>query len=94
MIKPIIKYEASSIPFLVNLTKSVIQKKVNKTTYTTWADKNEFTDYVDTLFAPTASDTYLYIKCHCDEEYTYANKSDVPGTDIDCSCGQKLLEYS
>jgi hypothetical protein len=57
-----------------------------------YQNKKELTDYVDQLFVPPTSDTYLHVKCSCGLEYQYS-KDTVPVTNLNCSCGNKLFEY-
>jgi len=91
--KPVISYVANKIPLNTELNVSIVQKKIDKTTFRNWNDKTEFTDYVDSLYVHPRSDCYVYIKCQCDTEYVYANKTAVPVSNITCSCGRKVIKY-
>lgn len=92
--KPIISYAAQQIlPLIPELNVSVVRKKVDKTTYRNWTNKTELTDYVDQLYVPPTSNCYLFIKCQCNMEHEYTNKTDVPATNLTCTCGRKLVEY-
>ena len=92
-VKPIIKYQASSIPINSALNVSIVQKKVDPTTFVNFANKTELTDFIDLLYVPPTSDTYLEIVCQCAVEYVYAVKEDVPATNLVCDCGRKVIEY-
>ena len=91
--KSVIIYTASKVPVNSNLNVSIVQKKVSKTEYVNWANKTEFTNFVDTLYVPAGSDTYCEIVCQCGEKYIYANKSAVPNSSLICNCGRKVLVY-
>jgi len=91
--KPVIGYVANKIPLNTELNVAIVQKKVDKTTFRNWNDKTELTDYVDSLYVHPRSDCYVYVKCQCNTEYEYANKVAVPGTNLTCSCGRKIIEY-
>ena len=92
--KPVISYVATAIrPLSSQLNVSIIQKKVDKTTYTNFADKTEFTNFVDTFYVPPTSDCYVFVQCQCGMEHTYADKTEVPSSNLTCSCGRKILEY-
>jgi len=87
--KPRISYEDK-----VTLPNEITPKPlIRKRNGTNWNDKTELTDYIDTLYAPPSSDTYLSAICRCGTEYNYATKNDVPATDFDCSCGREIFEY-
>ncbi len=92
--KPVVKYTTVEIPVEGDLNVSIVRKKVTKTDYVNWADKQEFTDAVDMLYVPPTSDTYVYIICQCGQEYIYANKTEVPSSSLTCPCGRKVIEYS
>lgn len=91
--KPVVKYTTIEVPINGNLNVPIVRKKVTKTEYVNWADKTEFTDAVDLLYVPPTSDTYVYIICQCGQEYIYVDKTEVPSSNLTCSCGRKVIEY-
>jgi len=93
MVKPRILYRGTLLPTAITNNHPIIRQKIDKTTYQNWANKTALTDFVDSLYTPPDSDTYLYLKCGCGLEYIYATKTDVPAANTNCSCGQKLFQY-
>jgi hypothetical protein len=92
--KPVVSYEADQIfPLTTQLNKAIVMKKLSKTSYRNWTNKAELTAYVDTLYVPPRSDCYLFVKCQCGVEYTYATKTAVPSANVTCTCGRKVIEY-
>lgn len=91
--KPVIKYQANKIPIEGELNVAIVRKVISKTEYVNWADKTEFTNAVDQLYVPPTSDTYVYIICQCSIEYIYADKTEVPSSNLTCTCGRKIIEY-
>ena len=91
--KPVIKYTTNKLPVNGVLNISIVQKKISKTEYINWADKTEFTNATDLLYVPPTSDTYVYIICQCGIEYIYVDKTEVPSSNLTCSCGRKVIEY-
>jgi len=92
-IKPVIHYHADQRPFQLDNDSPIVRKKIDKTTYENWANKTELTDFIDSLYVPPTSDTYLCIICQCGTQYTYVDKNAVPSTDFTCSCGRKVIKY-
>jgi hypothetical protein len=92
--KPVISYAAEQIlPLNENLNKSIVSKKLTKTSYRNWNDKDEFVSYVDSLYVPPTSNCYVYIRCQCGAEYDYPSKVGVPSENLICGCGRKVIEY-
>lgn len=89
--KPVINYQAGS-DNPITRPISVVQKRL-EVGYENWANKTEMTDFVDQLFVPPTSDSYINIVCSCGLEYDYVDKAAVPSVDLDCSCGRKLIKY-
>jgi len=81
------------MPLTAELNKSIVRMQITKTSYRDWNNKTELTDYIDTLYVPPTSDTYMFIKCQCGTEYVYATKTTVPATNVTCTCGRKVIEY-
>jgi hypothetical protein len=90
--KSVISYISIKSRFLLDI--SIVRKKMSKTSYRNWKKKNEFTDYVDSLYVPPHCQHYVYILCSCGEEYFYADKEEIPEESFVCNCGQKVIEYS
>ena len=91
--KPVIKYQAARMPLDTALNSSIACMQVSSTENRNWNNKAEFTDYVDQLYVPPSSDTYVYIICQCGAEFVYATKADVPSSNVVCDCGRKVLIY-
>jgi len=91
--KPVVKFTTKIVPIESDLNVSIVRKKLSKTEYVNWQDKQEFTDAVDLLYVPPRSDTYVYIICQCGHEYIYIDKTEVPSSNLTCSCGRKVIEY-
>lgn len=93
--KPRITYLATGLmPLRGVLNTSISRKKIDKSTYRDWQEKNELTSFIDTLYVDPKSDTYLLIICQCGTEFNYATKSDVPTSSVICNCGRNVLIYS
>ena len=74
--KPIIKYQGMvEVPNVLSPT-AIVRKRVGSE-FVNWADVTELTNFIDTLYVPPTSDTYMYIICGCGEEYTYTLKTDL-----------------
>ena len=74
--KPVIIYQAGpDSPITHNV--SIVQKRTEDSSVN-WANKAELVAYVDQLYVPPTSDTYLYIQCTCGRNYDYATSGDVP----------------
>jgi len=56
-------------------------------------DKAELVSVIDSIPPPAGADTVLYIKCGCGREYLWTTTDDIPTTNFDCVCGQKVIEY-
>lgn len=94
-IHPKITYQASSaLPLTDKLNTSIVQCQIDNVTYRNWRDKQELTDFIDPLFTPPDSDTYMEIICQCGNVYDYATKNDVPASSLVCSCGRNALIYT
>ena len=91
--KPRLKFQAEANYPLTLKNESLIIKRVAKNTYENFADKIDLTDYIDTIYDPPTSDTYLQAICSCGIDYSYATKTAVPAANVTCSCGRKILEY-
>ena len=91
--KPRLKFQANANFPLTLGNESLVIKRVAKNTYEKFADKTYLTDYIDALYSPPASDTYLQATCGCGIDYSYTAKTDVPVGDVTCSCGRKIVEY-
>lgn len=87
--KPIITYKRDSLLPLELSNRSLICKRDGSE----FANKQELTDFVDTLYVPPTSDTYILANCSCSRNYSYATKEDVPEENINCVCERKILEY-
>ena len=88
--KPVISFEAKSKVPVALVNKSLVAKKTGDN----YTNKTERTDYVDTLYVHPSSDTYLYAKCQCGQEYSYVDKAAVPSSNLNCSnCSRKIIEY-
>lgn len=91
--KPVIKYQCkAAVPVALN-PNAIVMKKVGQS-YVNWENKTELTDFIDLLYVPPTSDTYMYAICCCGKDYIYTTKDDVPATDVTCTCGKKVIEYS
>lgn len=91
-IKPRIKFQANNIPLIAQLNTSIVRKRL-ESGYVNFTNKTDLTDYVDQLYNPPMSDTYLYIVCQCKKEFIYTTKSDVPSSNVICNCGRKVIIY-
>lgn len=91
-VSPVIKYETTVLPLNDQFNLSIVRKRTD-VDYINWANKTELTDFVDSLYVPPKSDTYMYIICQCGAEYIYVTKDDVPDTNVVCSCGRNVLIY-
>lgn len=89
--KPVIEYKAGRALF--GATISVVQKRVSKKAYRNYNDKQEFTDYVDSIRPSATVDGYVMILCSCGKEYDYPNKIEIPSSNLICGCGRKLIIY-
>ena len=90
-IKPIVKYQADAKFPMISI--SVIRKRISKNNYVNFTDKTDLIDFVDSLYEPPSSDTYMQVICSCGIEYPYATSTDVPSSDLSCSCGRVILKY-
>jgi len=91
--KSIIVYSALKLPVNSIFNISIVQKKISNSEYVDFVNKLEFTDYVDSLYAPLDVNTYCDITCQCSKKYTYSSKDDVPSDNVICSCGRKVIEF-
>ena len=88
--KPRISFIAQAL-LPVELSNNSLVLKKNGTNY---SDKTELTDFIDGLYEHPDSDTYLYCKCQCGEEYSYVDKTSVPDSNTNCTaCSRKIIEY-
>lgn len=90
--KPIVSYQAGKL-FAPLMNLSVVQKRISKRECRNYNDKQEFTDYVDSINASPTVDGYVSIICCCGKEYDYANKTEIPSSNLTCDCGRKLIVY-
>jgi len=89
--KPILQYRGGpERPLTLDGNKAIVKQSDGNL----WANKTALTDYIDSLYVPPTSDTYLYVVCQCGTAYTYMLKADVPSSNVTCSCGRKIIEYS
>lgn len=88
---PRIKYEDLQTPFGMNVP--LIRKRVSKTSTRNFNDKNEFTNFIDSIKPSRRVDAYVSIKCSCGKIYEYKNKGEVPTSDLVCGCKRELLKY-
>jgi hypothetical protein len=89
--KPVISYIATR--GMTPIDTPVVQKKLSKTEYCNWKNKQEFIDFVDSLYVPPKSTCYVYVKCHCGREYVYEDKFTIPDNNFTCVCDRKIIEY-
>lgn len=89
---PIISYKAGKL-FAPRMDMSVIQKRISKQECRNFNDRQEFVDYVDSIRPSIRADGYVSITCSCGKVYDYANKSEIPPSDLICECGRKLIIY-
>ena len=88
--KPVILYKANAaVPAILSPNAVVVKRDGS-----IYANKAELTAYVDTLYVPPTSDTYLCVICSCAIEYEYVDSSEVPSGAFNCTCGKKIFEYS
>lgn len=87
------------IPILSFIRKTTILKQISiaqitdGSTKRNFHDKTELVTVIDSIPPPVGADTVLYIKCGCGREYIYVTTGDIPATDFNCVCGQKVIEY-
>jgi len=91
--KPIATYKAVDRPLALDENAAICRKR-SGSTFSDWSNKTELTDFIDSLYKPQTSDTYLYIVCGCGTEYIYTLKADVPSSNVTCPCGRKVIEYT
>ena len=91
--KPVITYQSAIRPLTLDNNAAIVREKIDSTTYQNWADKSSLVTYVDSLYVPPTSDTYMLIHCGCGSDYTYANSAAVPASDMTCSCGRWVFKY-
>jgi len=91
--KPRLKVQANASYPLALKNESLVIKRVDDT-YENFSNKTDLTDFIDTLYDPPTSDTYLQAICGCGRDYTYATKAAVPISNVTCSCGRKIIEYA
>ena len=87
-IKPRVKFVGKAkLPLA--MSKPIVIKRDG----TNWANRSELQDFVDEQYVPPKSDTYLLAVCSCGEEFSYAEKDDVPDTEVNCVCERPILKY-
>jgi hypothetical protein len=91
--KPRLKFKADANYPLALKNESLVLKRIAKNTYENFTDKTDLTDYIDEMYCPPTSDTYLQAICGCGQDYSYATKTAVPAMSVICSCGRKIIEY-
>lgn len=89
--KPIISYKAGG--FFAPIDIPVVQKRISKKECRNYNDKQEFTDYVDSIKPSVRVDGYISILCSCGKEYDYVDKNEVPSSNLICDCGRRLIIY-
>ena len=89
--KPIVEYKAGAV--FASGDISVVQKRESKTAYRNYNDKQEFTDYIDSIKASVTVTGYVMIFCSCHKEYDYTTKDEIPSSNLICECGRKLIIY-
>ena len=94
IIKPRISFNSQERPLTLDNNAAIVRKRVNKTTFVNWNNKAELTNFIDSLYVHPLSNTYLYIICQCRREFIYSDKASVPSSNVNCSCGRKVIEYN
>ena len=90
--KPIVAYIANKLPFA--LETSVVQKRLSHTSERNFNNKQEFTDFVDSIRASKTVNGYVKITCSCGKEYDYVTKAEIPDSNLNCSqCSRNLIIY-
>lgn len=87
--KPVLQHIANERPLSLDDNLPIVKQKNGSL----WSNKTALTNYVDSLYVHPDSDTYLYVKCGCGEEYSYTTKTSVPSSNTTCTCGRKIIEY-
>ena len=92
--RPRVKYQADAkFPLTTMMNISVIRKRISKNNYVNFTDKADLVDFVDSLYEPPTSDTYLQAICSCGMDHSYTTSADVPSSDLTCTCGRVILKY-
>lgn len=87
--KPIVQF-ISQTSFFKNI--SVVQFVLYKVRHN-FRDKQHLVEFIEDIDYPEIADTMMYVKCNCKREYIYVAKDDIPESETDCACGQKLIIY-
>jgi len=77
--------------FLKNI--SIVQKLDNGV-HRNYVDRNEFISYIQSISRPPDVDTVLYVRCACNRDFIYTEITDIPNGNVNCECGQKVIEYN
>ncbi|MDO8640291.1 MAG: hypothetical protein Q7R33_02005 [Nitrosarchaeum sp.] len=77
---------------------SIVQKQLSKTTYRNFYNKDELVEFIqqfeNLVTSNVKPDAVLYVRCACNYDFIYTTYNDIPETNVDCRCGQKVIEYS
>ena len=92
--KPRVKYQANAIFPLKIDDLPIVRKRISKNDYVNFANKKDLTDFIDALYNPPTSDTYMQVICCCGQEFNYTTITEVPDSKITCSCGKVIIQYS
>jgi|GEM_PF-5678799 len=89
--KPIISFIRQTT--LQKMT-SIVRKKDKSGSIRNFVDKNELDSYIKSIPAQQDVDTILYVRCCCYKDFIYAEYNDIPQENVNCECGQKVIEYA
>jgi len=91
--KPRVKYQADAKFPAMMMSIPVVRNRISKKDYVNFTNKTELIDFIDSLYEPPSSDTYMQVICSCGMEHAYTTSTDVPNSNVTCSCGRVLIKY-
>jgi len=89
--KPIISYIRQTT---LQKQTSIVRKKGPQGALTDFVDRDELVAFIQSISPAPGTDTVLYVRCCCYRDFIYTEYIDIPPNNVNCECGQKVIEYS
>jgi len=71
---------------------SIVQLRQDQTTRN-FNNRDELVSYLNKIDPQPDMDTVMYVRCGCNRDFIFTEISDIPPSDVNCICGQKVIKY-
>jgi len=71
---------------------SIVQLRQDQTTRN-FNDRGELVSYLNQIVPQPDVDTVMYVRCGCYRDFIFKDISDIPQSDVNCVCSQRVIKY-